>query len=340
MALLSSKTTSGELSFDKYVKNNSKWEDLELEIEKDISAIFYDEHNNDSTFDVVEGTPFRLLRNTSVIIQSSVCAHVKVGEKRGYIPINKIRKPTKTNVMEAEQTAIRDLDLLIEDLIKQSGPPDICVKIDASVIKYPDVVGVRNVTEKVLGRDAKSDFCMVDSKDKDLIHISHKKVGGPEAYQQYGGISNKSGTVQRPKLIYDNDEVQTFLGKATEYIENNKLVHPIYTPVKNKKLINQAVFGPNYGGDFGIDNVQMIGQGNPILTPRRDDENCFDLTFSSHTSFNGNADFFQRGSYKAVLGATYRAGRGFEYKRKRYTGARIGIYPLALIKNRAGAIVI
>ena len=53
MAVLSSKTTSGELSFDKYVKNNSKWEDLELEIERNILATFYDEHNNDSTFDII-----------------------------------------------------------------------------------------------------------------------------------------------------------------------------------------------------------------------------------------------------------------------------------------------
>tara|TARA_Y100000034_G_C6817591_1_gene367965 strand:+ start:43 stop:1065 length:1023 start_codon:yes stop_codon:yes gene_type:complete len=340
MAVLSSKTTSGELAFDKYVKNNSKWKELELVIETKLQAILYSTDKKKLLKILKEKTKFNLKENTLTLIDSINYVKVEIENEIGYIPINKIRKPTKTNVMEAEETAIKDLDKLIKNLIKQSGPPDICVKIGTSTIRYSNIGGVRNVIEKVLGREAKSDFCIINSKNKDMIHISHKKVGGPEAYQQYGGISNKSGTSQKPKLIYDNDEVQIFLEKATKYIENDKLIQPIYTPVKNKKLINQAVFGPNYGGDFGIDNVQIIGQGNPILTPRRNDENCFELTFSSHTSFNGDADFFQSGNYKAVLGATYRAGRGFDYKNKRYIGARIGIYPIALIKNRNKAIEI
>ena len=41
MAVLSSATTSGESSFNKYVANNSSWQDLELVIENNLEATFY-----------------------------------------------------------------------------------------------------------------------------------------------------------------------------------------------------------------------------------------------------------------------------------------------------------
>ena len=44
--------------------------------------------------------------------------------------------------------AIIDLNKLIKNLIKQSGPPDICVKIGTSTIRYSNIGGVRNIIEK------------------------------------------------------------------------------------------------------------------------------------------------------------------------------------------------
>ena len=335
MAVLSGKTTSGELAFDKYVKKNSKWKELELEIEKKMEGVFL-YNNKKDTLLLESGTSFTLASNSLTTFSSIKYAKVKYNNKVGFIPINRIRKPTKTNVMEAEETAITDLDGLIKDLLK-FGPLDICLKINNRIETYKNVSGVRNVTEKVLGREAKSDFCIVDDKNRDLIHISHKKEGGPEAYQQYGGVSEKSGTQQRPRMIYENDEVQQFLRKVTQYIENDRLQNPVYSKIKNDDLINQSVYGPNYNNNYGIDNVHMIGQGNPILKPMRNKENCYSLEFSSHTSYNGDVDFFKKGGYEAVFGATFRAGRGFNVEGKRYKGARIGIYPIALIQNRSGA---
>ena len=333
MATLSGKSTSGESAFDKYVKNNGKWKDLVLKVEDKMNATFFKTNKKDTHGVLESGAEMKLLSNTESTIGKLKVAHVKSGSNSGYVALNRIRKPTKTNVMAAEEAAIRDLDKLIKDLVTQLGPIKICTPNG----DFKNCVGVRNITEKVLGREAKADFAIYDDKGKDQIFISHKKAGGPAAYQQYGGVSPKSGSQNQPTLIYDDPEVKNFLRKVAGYIVENKLTNPVYSYVKNKDLINKSVYGPSYGGKFGIDNVNLIAQGNPILKPKAREEACFNLDFSDHVSWNGDTDYFSRGGYRAAFAATYRAGRGFDIDGKRYSGARVAIYPVALVSNRSGA---
>lgn len=333
MATLSGKSTSGESAFDKYVKNNGMWKDLTLKVEDKMNATFFKTNKKDTHGVLEAGTELKLADNSEDTVGRLKVAKVKVGSKTGYVALNRIRKPTKTNVMAAEEAAIKDLDKLIKDLVKQLGPIKICTPSG----DFPNCVGVRNITEKVLGREAKADFAIVDSKGKDVIFISHKKAGGPAAYQQYGGVSPKSGSASNPTLIYDDPEVRNFLRKVAGYIVGDKLSNPVYSYVSNKDLINKSVYGPSYGGKYGIDNVNMIAQGNPILKPKRGEEACFNLDFSDHVSWNGDTQYFSTGGYRAAFAATYRAGRGFDIDGKRYNGARVAIYPVALVRNRSGA---
>ena len=132
MAVLSGKTTAGGSAFDKYVKTNPKWKDLDLEIEQKMEAVFYKENKKDVYDDMlVSGTKLELIDNRETLIGKLKLAHVKVKSKRGYVPLNKIRKPTKTNVLAAEEAAMRDLDKLIKDLVSQVGPIKICTPIGA-----------------------------------------------------------------------------------------------------------------------------------------------------------------------------------------------------------------
>ena len=333
MAVLSGKSTSGESAFDKYIGNNSMWKDLVLKVEVDMNATFFKSNKKDTHGVLKSGTELKLAGNNQDTIGKLKVAHVKVGSKNGYIALNRIRKPTKTNVMAAEEAAIRDLDKLIKDLVKQLGPIKICTPSG----DFKNCVGVRNITEKVLGREAKADFAIYNDKEVDQIFISHKKAGGPAAYQQYGGVSPKSGSANNPTLIYDDAETKNFLRKVAGYIVGDKLQNPVYSYVKSTTLINRSVYGPSYGGKYGIDNVNMIAQGNPKLTPKRGEEACFNLTFSDHVSWNGDSDYFSKGGYRAAFAATYRAGRGFDIDGQRYNGARVAIYPVALVSNRSGA---
>ena len=333
MAVLSGKSTSGESAFDKYIGNNSMWKDLVLKVEVNMNATFFKSNKKDTHGVLKAGTEMKLAGNSKDTIGKLQVAHVKVGSKTGYIALNRIRKPTKTNVMAAEEAAIRDLDKLIKDLVTQLGPIKICTPSG----DFKNCVGVRNITEKVLGREAKADFAIYDDKDKDQIFISHKKAGGPAAYQQYGGVSPKSGSANNPTLIYEDEKTKNFLRKVAGYIVGDKLQNPVYSYVKSNTLINRSVYGPAYGDKYGIDNVNMIAQGNPKLTPKRNEEACFNLTFSDHVSWNGDSDYFSKGGYRAAFAATYRAGRGFDIDGQRYNGARVAIYPVALVSNRTGA---
>jgi hypothetical protein len=64
-----------------------------------------------------------------------------------------------------------------------------------------------------------------------------------------------------------------------------------------------------------------------------------ELDFSSHMSLSGDLSHF-KGGYLPVFGATFRAGRGFTYKNKRYNGARVAIYPYKLMATRGGLLIV
>ena len=340
MAVLSTNLTQGRgPSFNKYVRDNPSWEDLVLNVENKITATFFKETKKSTHGVLPEKTEMTLLSNQESLIGKLRVAHVKVGTKRGYIALKEIRKPT-TNVMDAEEAAIRDLERLIDEIVSQVGAFKVCTPVG----NWENINGLANVSTKakVNGRprDYKADFALT-SNGVPKIFISHKKVGGPEAYQQYGGVTQVAGTPTNRNLIYMNAEVQSFLSEAGGYIQNERLTRPVYRFVESDELINQSVYGPEYGGAFSNDNVQCIGQGNPIFRPMRNEEACFSLDFSSHVSWNGDLTFFKTSRYRAAFAATYRAGRGWTMPDgTRYNGARAGIYPIALVQNRSRALEI
>ena len=331
MATLSGRTTSGQSAWYKYVVKNPKSGDIEFIIEHKMEATMVDTSGKNVLFTLKEKTPFKITSNTLKTIGTSKFAKVKYKNKDGYIPLNRIRKPTNTDVLKEEAIALDKLDGLIKDIVSKVGPFELVIKGDPKNKVYKNIIGTRNVTEKVLGREAKSDFNIVGTNG-DQIYISHKKAGGAEAFQQYGGVSKQAGT-----KIQTHNEVENFLRKITKFIENGRLQNPVYSIILDKKLINMAVYGHDYDRpNFGIDNVTIIGQGDAIIKPVKTHENRFELDFSHHMVHNGVVSDFESGDYQAVLGATFRAGRGFYIDGKRYLGARIGIYPAKLIVNRRG----
>ena len=98
------------------------------------------------------------------------------------------------------------------------------------------------------------------------------------------------------------------------------------------KLANMSIYGPEYGSAFSLQHTQVIGQGKPVF---KVEKSFYVLDFSSHMSLSGDLSHFT-GGYEPVFGATFRAGRGFELKNIRYSGARVGIYPRKLIEGRGG----
>lgn len=329
MALLSGKTTDGRSAWDKYVRQNKKWKEMTLEIEKKMKDVNFlvkkGKSYEGSELFLKEGDKFHLNSNELVNVNGLVLASVKYDRRDGFLPINKIRKPTGFDSVKDETIALENLDKIIKDI---GYPIDIQIKGENKIERtvYKGITGARTIAGT-----PKADFACYSSTGN-KIFISHKKAGGAKAFQQYSGVTEKSGAP-----INKHPEVVAFMRTVSTYIQDDKLINPVYKIVKDEKLINLAIFGPDYGKSFGTENCQLIGQGQAQLIPTNKDA-LFYLTFDDHIALNGEVDLFMSGDYTAVLAATYRAGRGYIVDGKRYDGARIGIYPIDFVKGRKGAV--
>jgi hypothetical protein len=334
MATLSGKTTSGELSFTKYVTNFKSYADTIYEIEKGMSGqLLIKSGNKYIESDVLPaGSQFNITSTDIVKIGSIDYAAVKYKNVKGFVPIAKIRKPTGGNGTAYEDEVVDALNAIFKQLKR---PIDIvvgtktykgmtaAVKVDSSIKKAGGA-----------SSDPKADIIICKDKKDPLgagsIYISHKKAGGPEAFQQYGGLTDAAGSE-----IAGHKEVLAFLEQTSRYVKKDKLSNPLMKTVKDKKLINMSIYGPGYGGAFSLQHTQLIGQGLPKLIQVTGDK--YKLTFTSHMSLSGDLTHFTAG-YTPVFGATFRAGRGFNLGSKRINGVRVGIYPKKLIEGRGGLV--
>ena len=338
MANLSQKTTDGSPSFKKYVIDNNKLSETEFQIEKGISTPLFIKDKNKlspSTKLYKEGTKFKITEKKLYEFSEGKMAAVKIGSNSGFFPINKIRKPTGGNGTQYEALIVEATNNFI---LKCGGFIDIKINGDNKV--YKGITAAVQVDGSIKSKggvkgDPKADIIMCRDISNPLgqgsIYISHKKEGGPEAFQQYGGISEKAG-----KEIYNHPLTQKFLKEVALAIgDKDQLPYPIMGTFKNDSLANMSIYGPAYGEKFSLQHVQLIGQGSvKFKKASGSSDNLYIMEFG-HTSVSGNLSSFT-GGYLPVFAATFRAGRGFEYKGKRYNGARIGIYPQKLIATRSG----
>lgn len=340
MADLASKASDGKISFVKFVTENKRFDEIEFEIEQGKSSPIFTKVGTGLVANKIShkaGTKIIILNRKLLDIANMKVAEVKIGSKKGFLPISVIRKPTAINATKYEDEVVD----LINAVILENGKA-IDVRLKGSPRIYKDIlyaVKVDTATKQAAGvkGDPKADIILCQDwrkpLDKTSIFISHKKEGGPEAFQQYGGLSIASG-----RNINEHPIVQKFLGIVAEAIgEGDKLPFPIMAHFTDKALANAAIFGSDYGNDFSINHTQLIGQGKPRMRPVANGK-VFELDFTSHMSLSGDLSHF-KGGYLPVLAASFRAGRGFDYQNKRYNGARVGFYPQKLIAGRSGTIV-
>jgi len=318
-ASLSGNSTNGTPNVLKYVVNNPKAMEIEYEIERGKNKVpVYD--NDGNLLRVIHdgvGQKFKLKSKKLIDIESKPALDTELG----VIPARFIRKPSGFKAMDAEILATNSLDEEIKKAVRENNGKGIAVKIGKFTVK--DVVSAGS--DHIKG-DPKADIALMDSRGKEVGFISHKKEGGAKGFSQFGGISIKSGLKHR--------EIDSFVEDLAKRYEGGSVSRgdALYRPLKDPKLINASIYGPDYGGPFGRENCHCIGQGNPILTK---EGNSWKLDFSESMHVNGDYRFATRGKFLAVFGATYRANRrvvtagGDEVR-----NVRAGIYPIAYMETR------
>tara|TARA_S200002703_G_C3760022_1_gene233930 strand:+ start:59 stop:1018 length:960 start_codon:yes stop_codon:yes gene_type:complete len=211
-----------------------------------------------------------------------------------------------------EATVLNSISNQIQDILGTEGKDFFTIKIDNKKYKV-------NGIETTPGTP-KSDFHLTFNGEP-VVFISHKKGTTAKHYQQYGGTSLKSG-----EIIHNHPEVKSFIQKIAKlFPEGMPPGSSVYRPIDDTNLKMLAIYGPDYGKEFGYDNVTLLLQGNVKLN--KTGNNLYEFE-ASHISFNGEAP---EGDYDAVLYGRYNPSRGGNHGIK---ALRSSIMPLAKLSSK------
>jgi hypothetical protein len=205
-----------------------------------------------------------------------------------------------------EDAALSSIQFQLEELI--GNKKYITLSIDGNLYKVDSI--------KSTPGTPKSDFHF-EFRGVPNVFISHKKGKSPRDFQQYSGTSLKAGI-----NISQHPEVVRFVSAIKKrFPEGLSSGQSFYRKIKDPELMKLAVYGPEYGGDFGIDNVQALLQG-PVTFERMGAGSTYSLK-SNHTLYNGE---IPSEKYEPILYIYYNASRGGNHGIK---FARTGVLPIA-----------
>ena len=146
------------------------------------------------------------------------------------------------------------------------------MKIGKFTVK--DVAGVR----KVDSLRSRADFEFFDSKGKGIFWVSHKDGDSPKRFQQLSGIT-KEGLGVSPD---DTPEVKAFIADVKAKVGDTMPNGAAFMrEIKSKDLKVRAMYGPEPGKSFSMNNCQVVIQGNMRL--EIDGDLC---TLTAHHIFN------------------------------------------------------
>lgn len=320
----------GGRKWDKF-KNNPKLKQVDFEIEKGVGEVsIFDSAGN--PVDIIRpGDRLHIISNKeqkfpSFPSRSSPAVKIRTATgQEGWVQLSKIRNPFNKSTTKDEDIAHGTIRAKFSSIVEAKGPFTLYIDGKHKTENVVDIIQPNG--------DPKADFVVLNNKKKGVAFISHKKAGGAKAFQQYGSISPSppprgSGLLQfgSRKIV---KEVDQFIRDVEAFaMTENKIdsISRIWRPVQNSELVGFSIFGFEYGSaKFSENNVNVIGQGDPIIEEYKDG---FNLTFSDSTHHNQrNLKWAMRGPEQAVLIARFTNGRNM-----------LGLRENVSVKNRRGII--
>lgn len=202
---------------------------------------------------------------------------------------------------------------------------------------YKDIIGM--VSGPAF---AKADLILIDKYGQPQCYISHKAGSSARDFQQYSGISSRSGN-----YIFNSPEVVKFKNDVVKLAESNNINAAVYRDIKDVKVKERAVFGKDFNKSTNAksaDNIDFFAQGDIIISLIGKKSSNFGSTplvkvnFSTKLINKKNIAQMTSGSYDPVLGA--RPGESYRKLESELTsvyGVRAGIFPEGAIKSRRNA---
>jgi hypothetical protein len=221
------------------------------------------------------------------------------------------KKLPKTLKEKSDIAGISDFNKKLEAVTKTSNGVDLRI----GKFKVQNVVGVI----AVVGKEPKTDYVMVSKEGKKLypsFYISYKMGTSAKDFQNYSGISEKTSD-----LIWQHKETKKFF-KVLQTMTEMKQMEEHKQEISDTDIIRQSMYGQDYGKKYGLDNVNILAQGDVRIAA--DGRVSF-----SHMIENGTVPD-KRDPYHPVFGARLATGRGAKTPfGTTITGFRIGIFPRA-----------
>ena len=210
-----------------------------------------------------------------------------------------------------EDLVLNNLEDQVKALLLQNDVEYITIDINGYSQKIDNI--------KTTTGTPKSDFNFT-YKGKPVLFISHKAGKRASDYQQYGGITCKSG-----EDICKHEEVEEFVAQIKDmYRDGMPPGKSLWKKIRDPELKKLSLYGENYGKEYGINNVNGLYQGNITIDPLSDD--VYKLE-AHHILYNGD---IPEGSYEPVLYARYSGSRGGNHGIK---DLRTAILPLAKVSK-------
>ena len=145
----------------------------------------------------------------------------------------------------------------------------------------------------------KADFYLIDDKGEQTAWISHKAGSKSNDFQQYGGLTERGtgGAFARSKQVND------FINKLKELYPNgmksgDSAKRDIKLDGDGKNIVLKSIYGIDYGGKPGLNNIDEFHQGEMYLVKK----GKVYMIKSKHSAQNG---FIPTDDYKAILYARY-----------------------------------
>ena len=196
------------------------------------------------------------------------------------------------NTTSAEDFEVRSVRERLEELKDQIGRDFVPLRIGTMT---HNVVNVQSTPGT-----PKSDFHFINTSGQMVGFVSHKDGSTATAIQQWGGMS------AREPAIFAHPETQRFISDLQQMFPDR--IFPRATTlaryIRDPLLKNKSVYGSNYGGAKGINNVDILLQGTVTIISRGNGQ--YNLQASGHTYNNGTG---MTGTYEPVFMAIYKGDR-------------------------------
>ena len=215
-----------------------------------------------------------------------------------------------------ETLALNSINAKLEKMKKEAG----AVRILLSGAFYQSNSAEAVVVEKFdkVAGTPKADFKVIDADGNAFLFISHKDGKTSKDFQQYSGITDDK-MLRHPEVVAFLETLKE-ISKDADH-DFGKLptgMREFAVPIKDPSLAAMAMFGGDCGGAYGLDNVQIVMQGEILLDPITSDqygEGCYTLGATGHAVLNpgltgGKLNMRENDPYWPCLYARYSDGKG------------------------------